>query len=58
MMMRTIMSTNNITIEPNIIDTIEENILRRIDFTLERIVACLKKVMDLFLILTKKNFSS
>jgi hypothetical protein len=58
MIMRIIMSNKNITIEANLIDTKEENILRRRFFTLEMIVARLKKVMYMFLILKKKNSSS
>jgi hypothetical protein len=52
------MSNKNITIQENIIDTIEENILRRRVFTLESIVALLKKVMYMFMILTKNNYFS
>jgi hypothetical protein len=52
------MSNKNITIQGNIIDTIEENILRRRVFTLESIVALLKKVIYMFMILTKNNYSS
>jgi hypothetical protein len=51
------MSKKNVTIEANLKDTKEENVLRRRFFTLERIVAHLLKVMDMFLILTKKNSS-
>jgi hypothetical protein len=57
-MMRTVMIKNNITIKANLIDTKEENILRRRLFTLDRIVARLKKVMDMFQILKKNNSSS
>jgi hypothetical protein len=56
MMMRTIMLNKNITIEVNLINTKEENVIRRRVFTL--IVAFLKKVMDMFMILTKNNLSS
>jgi D-alanyl-D-alanine carboxypeptidase len=55
--MKTVMM-KNITIKSNPINTKEENILRRRDFTLEMEIASLKKVMDMFLILTKKNSSS
>jgi hypothetical protein len=58
MMMTKIMSKKNTTKESNLIDTKEENILRGRVFTLKRIIVCLKKVMDMFLILTKKNSSS
>jgi hypothetical protein len=58
MMMRIVMIKKNITIKENLIDTKEENILRRRVFTLERTIAHLKKVMDMFLILTKNNSSS
>jgi hypothetical protein len=57
-MMRTIMIKKNTTIKENLIDTKEENILRIRDFTLERTIACLKKVIDMFMILTKNNSSS
>jgi hypothetical protein len=57
MMMRTIM-IKNITVNTNIIDTKEENILRRRVSTLERTIVRLKKVMDIFMILIKKNSSS
>jgi hypothetical protein len=57
-MMKTVMMKKNITIKANPINTKEENILRRRVFTLERTVAHLKKVMDVFMILTKKNYFS
>jgi hypothetical protein len=58
MMIRTTMIKKNITIKSNLIDIKEENILRRRFFTLERTITRLKKVMDMFMILTKKNSSS
>jgi hypothetical protein len=57
-MTRTIMIKNNITIKTNLIGTKEENILRRRVSTLERTITCLKKVMDMFMILKKNNSSS
>jgi hypothetical protein len=57
-MIRKIMLKKKITIEENLIHTKEENILRRRVFTLERTIAHMKKVMDMFLILKKKNSSS
>jgi hypothetical protein len=58
MMMNILMMNKSITLKSNPINTKEENILRRRAFTLERIVAHLKKLMDMFLILTKNNSSS
>ena len=48
MMMRTIMRNKNIIIKSNIIDTKEENILIIRVSTVERTIARLKKVMDMF----------
>jgi hypothetical protein len=58
MMMRKLMIKKIITIKENLIDTKEENILRIRVSTLERTINRLKKVMDMFLILTKNNSSS
>ena len=58
MLMKIIVMKKNITTKANPINTKEENILRRRFFTIERKVAHLKKVMDIFLILTKNNSSS
>jgi hypothetical protein len=56
--LKTIMMKKNIKIKSNHINTKEEDILGRRGFTLERTIAHLKKVMDMFLILTKNNSSS
>jgi hypothetical protein len=56
--MKTITMKKNITIKANLINTKEEDILRRRVFTIERTITCLKKVMDMFMILAKKNSSS
>jgi hypothetical protein len=58
MIIKIVMMKKNITTKEIPINTKEENILRRRVFTLERIVACLKKVMDMFPRLKKKNYSS
>jgi hypothetical protein len=56
--MRIVMIKKNITIKENFVNTKEENIPRRIVFTLERTISHLKKVMDMFLILKKNDSSS
>jgi hypothetical protein len=47
-MINIVMMDKNITIKSNPINTKEENILRRRFFTLKRIVAHMKKVVDVY----------